>query len=157
MFEKEIILKEQLAAGCLFQCSPAGTLPANAGTVDYLKVCPSMSVKAIFVKYQSTGVEQTEEAKPVNLGPQIAKAHGVTSPQRDFVKLASPARAVAVRNTRNSPKSAQRAYDISGTVAAAKCRSADRMRTLPFRYARSRGTASAEGRGEGSTRSARSH
>jgi hypothetical protein len=22
---------------------------------------------------------------PVNLGPQIAKAHGVTSPQRDFV------------------------------------------------------------------------
>ena len=31
-----------------------------------------------------TGVEQTEEAKPVNLGPQIAKAH-VTSPQKDFV------------------------------------------------------------------------
>ena len=24
MFEKEIILKEQLAARCLFQCSPAG-------------------------------------------------------------------------------------------------------------------------------------
>lgn len=39
----------------------------------------------VFVKYQSTSVEQTEEAKPVNLGPQIANAHGVTSPQRDFV------------------------------------------------------------------------
>ena len=26
-----------------------------------------------FAKYQSTGVEQTEEAKPVNLGPQIAR------------------------------------------------------------------------------------
>jgi hypothetical protein len=38
-----------------------------------------------FVKYQSTSVEQTEEAKPVNLGPQIAKAYGVTLPQRDFV------------------------------------------------------------------------
>jgi hypothetical protein len=39
----------------------------------------------LFVKYQSNSVEQAEEAKPVNLGPQIAKAHGVTSPQRDFV------------------------------------------------------------------------
>jgi hypothetical protein len=35
MFEKEIILKEQLAARCLFQCSPARKLPANAGTLDY--------------------------------------------------------------------------------------------------------------------------
>ena len=33
MFEKEIILKEQLAARCLFQCSPARKLPANAGTL----------------------------------------------------------------------------------------------------------------------------
>src|SRR6266853_703041 len=32
-----------------------------------------MSVNAVFVKYQSTSVEQTEEAKPVNLGPQIAR------------------------------------------------------------------------------------
>jgi hypothetical protein len=47
---------------------------------------PGLWVKTpVFVKYQSTSVEQTEEAKPVNLGPQIAKAHGVTSPQRDFV------------------------------------------------------------------------
>jgi len=30
MFEKEIILEEQLAARCLFQCSPARKLPANA-------------------------------------------------------------------------------------------------------------------------------
>jgi hypothetical protein len=44
-----------------------------------------LSVTPVFVKYQSTSVEQTEEAKPVNPGPQIAKAHGVTSPQRDFV------------------------------------------------------------------------
>jgi hypothetical protein len=29
MFEKEIILKEQLAARCLFQCSPARKLPAK--------------------------------------------------------------------------------------------------------------------------------
>jgi hypothetical protein len=35
MFEKEIILKEQLAARCLFQCSPARKLPASAGTLDY--------------------------------------------------------------------------------------------------------------------------
>jgi hypothetical protein len=42
-------------------------------------------VLTVFVKYQSTSVEQTEEPKPVNLGPQIAKARGVTSPQRDFV------------------------------------------------------------------------
>jgi hypothetical protein len=43
-------------------------------------------IRPVFVKYQSTSVEQTEEAKPVNLGPQNrAKAHGVTSPQRDFV------------------------------------------------------------------------
>ena len=31
MFEKEIILEEQLAARCLFQCSVAGKLPANGG------------------------------------------------------------------------------------------------------------------------------
>jgi hypothetical protein len=30
MFEKEIILKEQLAARCLFQFSPARKLPANS-------------------------------------------------------------------------------------------------------------------------------
>jgi hypothetical protein len=30
MFEKEIILKEQLAVRCLLQCSPARKLPANA-------------------------------------------------------------------------------------------------------------------------------
>ena len=35
MFEKEIILKEQLAVRCLLQCSPARKLPANAGTLDY--------------------------------------------------------------------------------------------------------------------------
>src|SRR5260370_33326488 len=40
MFEKEIILKEQLAAPCLFQCSPARKLPANAG-VGLSKVCAS--------------------------------------------------------------------------------------------------------------------
>jgi hypothetical protein len=31
MFEKEIILKEQLAARCLFQCSPAREWLANGG------------------------------------------------------------------------------------------------------------------------------
>jgi hypothetical protein len=35
LFEKEIILEEQLAAQCLFQCSPARKLPAKAGTLDY--------------------------------------------------------------------------------------------------------------------------
>jgi hypothetical protein len=35
MFAKEIILEEQLVALCLFQCSPAGKLPANAGNLDY--------------------------------------------------------------------------------------------------------------------------
>jgi hypothetical protein len=35
MFEKEIILKEQFAARCLFQCSPPRKLPASAGTLDY--------------------------------------------------------------------------------------------------------------------------
>jgi hypothetical protein len=30
MFAKEIILKEQLAARCLFQCSPARKLPGLA-------------------------------------------------------------------------------------------------------------------------------
>src|SRR5207245_11312400 len=39
MFEKQIILKEQLAARCLFQCSAARKLPASAG-VGLLKVCP---------------------------------------------------------------------------------------------------------------------
>src|ERR1700680_3071895 len=36
--------------------------------------CPPSGLPArpVFVKYQSTSVEQTEEAKPVNLGPQIA-------------------------------------------------------------------------------------
>jgi hypothetical protein len=34
MFEKEIILEEQLAVRCLLQCSPARKLPANAGTLD---------------------------------------------------------------------------------------------------------------------------
>ena len=28
---------------------------------------------SVFLKYQSSSVEQTEEAKPVNLGPQIAR------------------------------------------------------------------------------------
>ena len=56
-----------------------------------------------FVKYQSTSVEQMEEAKSAKLELQIAKGHGVTSPQKDFVQFASPARAVAVRNRRNSP------------------------------------------------------
>jgi len=35
LFEKEIILEEQLAAQCLFQRSPARKLPAKAGTLDY--------------------------------------------------------------------------------------------------------------------------
>jgi hypothetical protein len=35
--EKEIILEEQLAAPCRFQCSPARKLPANVG-VGLLKV-----------------------------------------------------------------------------------------------------------------------
>jgi hypothetical protein len=39
MFEKAIIFEEQLAARCLFQCSPARKLPASAG-VGLLKVCP---------------------------------------------------------------------------------------------------------------------
>jgi len=34
MFAKEIILEEQLAARCLFQCSVDRKLPANAGTLD---------------------------------------------------------------------------------------------------------------------------
>jgi hypothetical protein len=34
MFEKEIILKEQLAACCRFQCSPARKLPGQRGTLD---------------------------------------------------------------------------------------------------------------------------
>src|ERR1700739_4496004 len=32
-----------------------------------------MSVRPVFVKYQFTSIEQTEEAKPINLGPKIAK------------------------------------------------------------------------------------
>jgi len=35
MFEKEIILKEALAATCFFQGSVDGKLPVNAGTLDY--------------------------------------------------------------------------------------------------------------------------
>jgi hypothetical protein len=35
MFEKEIILKEQLAASGLFQCSPAGKLLAKGGALNY--------------------------------------------------------------------------------------------------------------------------
>jgi len=35
MFAKEIILKEQLAARCLFQCSVDRELRDNAGTLDY--------------------------------------------------------------------------------------------------------------------------
>jgi hypothetical protein len=34
MLEKEIILKEQLAARCLLQFSPARKFPANAGMLD---------------------------------------------------------------------------------------------------------------------------
>jgi hypothetical protein len=60
--------------------------------IDFSKQSPTVGpvsigsmIANVFVKYQSTSVEQMEEAKPVNLGPQIAQAHGVTSPQRDFV------------------------------------------------------------------------
>jgi hypothetical protein len=35
MLEKEIIVKEQLAAWCLFQCSVDGKFAASAGTMDY--------------------------------------------------------------------------------------------------------------------------
>jgi hypothetical protein len=34
MFEKEIILKEQLTAPYLFQCSAARKLPANVGKLE---------------------------------------------------------------------------------------------------------------------------
>ena len=37
MFEKEIILKEQLAARCLFQCSPATKLLANTLNKDAIQ------------------------------------------------------------------------------------------------------------------------
>jgi hypothetical protein len=47
MFEKEIILKEQLAARCLFQCSPARKLPANAGTFGYLRFAHYPRISAI--------------------------------------------------------------------------------------------------------------
>jgi hypothetical protein len=43
MFEKEIILKEQLAAPCLFQCSVDGKLAANDG-VGLLKVARDTGV-----------------------------------------------------------------------------------------------------------------
>jgi hypothetical protein len=36
MFEKEIILKEQLAARGLFQCSPARKLLASVGALEFL-------------------------------------------------------------------------------------------------------------------------
>jgi hypothetical protein len=45
MFEKEIILKEQLAARCLFQCSPARKLSASAGALDYVRVTRDMVAK----------------------------------------------------------------------------------------------------------------
>jgi hypothetical protein len=44
---------------------------------------PTIAARPFAVR--STGVERREEAKPVNLGPQIGKVHGVTSPQWDFV------------------------------------------------------------------------
>jgi hypothetical protein len=34
MFEKEIILKEQLATRCLFQCSVDRKVPANTGMLN---------------------------------------------------------------------------------------------------------------------------
>jgi len=55
MFEKEIILKEQLAAPCLFQCSPARKFPANAGTLDEQAFKAKVSeLKASQLVYSST-------------------------------------------------------------------------------------------------------
>jgi hypothetical protein len=38
MFEKEIILKEQLGVQSLFQCSVDRKVPGDAGTLGFLKV-----------------------------------------------------------------------------------------------------------------------
>ena len=43
------------------------------------------SPPSVFVKYQSTSVEQTAEVETSQSRTQIAKRTGVTSPQRDFV------------------------------------------------------------------------
>jgi hypothetical protein len=43
MFEKGIILEEQLAVRCLLQCSPARKLPAYAGTGYKGKDTPEIS------------------------------------------------------------------------------------------------------------------
>jgi hypothetical protein len=47
MFAKEIILKKQLAAPCLFQCSVDRKLAANVGTLDYLNFEPADAVGGI--------------------------------------------------------------------------------------------------------------
>jgi hypothetical protein len=60
MFAKEIILKEQLAVPCLFQCSVDGKLPANFG-VGLLKVC---LVPQNLPSAQSKGSAQPKASEP---------------------------------------------------------------------------------------------
>src|SRR5579864_5547 len=60
MFEKEIILKEQLAVLCLFQCSVDRKLPANGRILDYWRVC---AIRAeLFHKFPKWGLPHPARA-----------------------------------------------------------------------------------------------
>src|ERR1700730_12829164 len=58
MFEKEIILEEQFAARCLFQCSPARKIAGQRWHVGLLRVCPSAT------RYQQTLTPQLAACSP---------------------------------------------------------------------------------------------
>src|SRR5580658_10841039 len=78
----------------------------------------------VFVKYQSTSVEQTEEAKPVNLGPQIARRRTASrrhrgilcSSRRRLGQLLSAIR--AIRPSRVNGLTAFRARWLQQSAAA---------------------------------------
>jgi hypothetical protein len=56
MFEKEIILEEQLGVRCLFQCSVAGKFPAKAGVGEVLTICGQTERAAHFLAICLPGV-----------------------------------------------------------------------------------------------------
>jgi hypothetical protein len=73
MFEKEIILDEQLAARCLFQCSPARKLPSNAGTLDVQafkgKSEQVKASKSVYISHPDAVARVIETAKRAGPGP----------------------------------------------------------------------------------------
>ena len=101
MFEKEIILEEQLAARFLFQCCPAGKLPALGGVPR----CILVIAKGGHMAKNELYIERREEGDYAVRKPGSERASAILPTQAEAVERAreiNPNAAVHVERVRDT-------------------------------------------------------